>query len=146
MFHVPEPARDRLHARLHSTNADGCNGIFRLSSPEPGWMLACMVSDGERWEHVSVHAYRDARRKTTTRVPNWREMCFVKDVFWEDEDVVMQLHPRRSQYVNAHPHVLHLWRPTAATIPEPPAVLVGPVGDAPPTAAQIDAYIEDLRK
>jgi hypothetical protein len=52
-------------------------------------------------------------------------MCFVKDLFWEPEDCVMQLHPRRSEYINNHPYVLHLWRPVRDRIPEPPSIYVG---------------------
>lgn len=52
-------------------------------------------------------------------------MAFVKDTFWSDEDVVVQFHPRASEYVNQHPHVLHLWRYTLADIPTPPPHLVG---------------------
>ena len=79
------------------------------------------------WEHVSVHAFRDAAREFNVkmRTPTWREMAYVKDLCWDGEDVVMQLHPRKSEYVNNHPHVLHLWRPTHATIPTPPSILVG---------------------
>lgn len=143
MFHVPEPARDTTHPTLYTSARDGNNGVFRLASPEPGWTLACLVSDGEGWEHVSVHSYRERGRTTQTRVPTWREMCFVKVACWDDEDCVMQLHPRRSQYVNTHPHVLHLWRPVDGAIPEPPAALVGTIGDAAPTQAQIDAYLRE---
>jgi hypothetical protein len=46
-------------------------------------------------------------------------MCHAKDQCWDAEDVVMQLHPAKSQYVNHHPHVLHLWRPLKETIPIP---------------------------
>lgn len=106
-------------------------GAFYVPSPEPGWMLAMIATDGgddavpaaQGWEHVSVNAIKGK----SSRCPSWKEMAFVKDLFWDAEDVVMQLHPRRSQYVNAHPNVLHLWRPTFVAIPEPPAVLVGPV-------------------
>lgn len=59
------------------------------------------------------------------RTPTWSEMSFVKDVFWGEEDMVMQLHPPKSEYVNNHPHVLHLWRPTEQIIPIPPAIFVG---------------------
>jgi len=52
-------------------------------------------------------------------------MAYVKDLCWDDEDVVMQLHPRKSEYVNNHPHVLHLWRPRHEMIPTPPSILVG---------------------
>jgi hypothetical protein len=110
MFHVPEAAR--IHdGPMGSAPNVGQWGAFYVPSPEPGW------------EHVSVNAIRGKQ----SRCPSWKEMTHVKDLFWDAEDVVMQLHPRRSQYVNAHPNVLHLWRPTHMVIPEPPAVLVGPV-------------------
>jgi hypothetical protein len=68
------------------------------------------------WEHVSV--------SLPNRCPNWPEMCFVKGLFWDDEDTVMQLHPPKSQYVNTHNFCLHLWRPVKAQIPMPPLVAV----------------------
>ena len=53
-------------------------------------------------------------------------MCHVKDLFWQDEEVVIQYHPRKSEYVNNHPFVLHLWKPIyQGIIPTPPALLVG---------------------
>ncbi len=122
-FHVPESARDTTHPRMATTRDDGNNGLFIVSSPEHGWTLAIICSDGMDWEHVSIHAYK--RAGVTMRTPNWREMCHVKDLCWDDEDVVMQLHPRRSEYVNNHPHVLHLWRPTNQMIPTPPSLTVG---------------------
>jgi len=145
-FHVPESARLLDHPLLGTTSADGNNGAFKVSSPEPGWTLFLICSDGsdptsghrlrgdrlsdthmmEKWEHVSVHARRDHGQQL--RTPTWKEMVFVKDLCWDGEDVVMQLHPRRSEYVNNHPHVLHLWRPLQAVIPEPPSVLVGVKG------------------
>jgi hypothetical protein len=127
-FHVPERARIIDHPDIGSTADDGQNGAFDLESSAHGWRLLLICSDGtdptvtEQWEHVSVHAYN---RAGTMRTPSWDEMCFVKDLCWDPEDVVMQLHPRRSQYVNQHPHTLHLWRPCAAVIPEPPAIFVG---------------------
>ncbi len=44
------------------------------------------------WDHVSV--------STTERCPNWPEMCFIKDLFFDEEETVMQLHPPRSQWIN----------------------------------------------
>ena len=132
MFHVPELARDVNHPILGSTRADGNNGAFHVDSPEPGWMLALICSDGtgedarpiDAWEHVSVHAYSKFGREKQ-RTPNWNEMAYVKRLCWDDEDVVIQYHPRKSEYVNNHPHVLHLWRPRNAEIPTPPPELVG---------------------
>ena len=53
-------------------------------------------------EHVSVSLRR--------RCPTWDEMCMVKDIFWADEECVVQFHPPKSKYVNFHPYCLHLWR------------------------------------
>jgi hypothetical protein len=46
----------------------------------------------------------------STRTPNWPEMCFVKGLFWDDEECVVQFHPSRSEYVNNHRGCLHLWK------------------------------------
>jgi hypothetical protein len=134
MFHVPELARITDHPVLASSAADGNNGAFSIESPEPGWRLFLICSDGSQepdvadwqWEHVSVHASNGARLRT----PTWKEMAYVKRLCWDGEDVVVQFHPRESEYVNCHPHVLHLWRPKNAEIPTPPALLVGPLQPA----------------
>ena len=122
-FRVPEPARVLTHPQLATTAEDGNNGAFFIESPEPGWRLALICSDGLGWEHVSVHAFRGAGDKQ--RIPNWREMVYVKDLCWDADDVVMQLHPKRSEYINMHPYTLHLWRPTDREIPTPDSILVG---------------------
>ena len=76
-------------------------------------------SDGG-WDHVSVTL------KNQKRCPTWEEMCAIKDKFFYPEEVVMQLHPKRSEYVNNHPYCLHLWRPTdGREIPTPPSIMVG---------------------
>lgn len=69
------------------------------------------------WEHVSI--------STRRRPPNWQEMCFVKDLFWDEEECVIQFHPPKSEYVNNHPYCLHLWRPIDGHVRLPPSILVG---------------------
>lgn len=56
-FHVPELSRGgpMTHPALHGERSDGNNGAFDVESPEPGWRLAMVASDGEGWEHVSIH-------------------------------------------------------------------------------------------
>ena len=85
------------------------------------------------WEHVSVTAYYPKEKAKGQwghvkeyRTPSWGEMCAIKDVFWDEEDCVMQLHPPKSDYVNCHNHVLHLWRPRERDvfIPRPPKIMV----------------------
>ena len=103
--------------RMASTPDYGTTGLFRVMGPK-GAMLTIVASDGEGWEHVSVSIER--------RTPNWDEMCFVKDLFWREDECVVQYHPPRSEYVNFHPHCLHLFRPIDVKIPMPPSFLVGP--------------------
>jgi len=130
-FHVPEPSRVRS-GPMASDPSCGNNGAFTLPSPEPGWLLLLICSDGTenpdkrewQWEHCSIQAARN-NGSGQSRLPTWTEMHFVKETCWDDEDVVMQLHPRKSEYVNNHPHVLHLWRPKLVEIPTPPSILVG---------------------
>lgn len=78
------------------------------------------VRDSAYWEHVSV--------STPDRCPTWEEMCIVKDLFWSEDELVVQFHPRKIDYVNCHPRTLHLWRPTRHKdkMPTPPTHLVGP--------------------
>ena len=125
-FHVPESSRFNSIG-IESDATYGNNGAFFVESIEPGWALFLIASDGMGWEHVSVSARRKDRRNERSRIPNWREMSYVKDMCWDDEDVVVQFHPRKSEYVNAHPHVLHLWRLVDGEIPTPNPLMVGPL-------------------
>jgi hypothetical protein len=121
MFHVPNKNRVRSGGRLASTDAMGNNGAFLIPSNLKRRTLVIIASDGRGWEHVSVHA--ESGKEVLT--PLWDEMCHVKETFWDPEDCVMQLHPKKSEYVNNHPHTLHLWRPTDQEIPQPDSILVG---------------------
>ena len=95
---------------------DGGAGHLKLgrgkSSP-----AVVIWSFGGGWDHVSV--------SFSYRCPTWEEMCRVKDVFFHDEECVVQYHPPKSQYVNKHPYCLHLWRPIKAELPMPPKGFVG---------------------
>lgn len=69
-----------------------------------GWPYTSVVfgSDENGWEHVSICM--------SGRVPSWDEMCTVKDMFWEDEEECIQIHPKKSEYVNLMENCLHIWR------------------------------------
>ncbi len=116
-FRVPEKFRVTT-GRLGSSPSFGNNGAFELLLKTPGKpRLFAIASDQGGWEHVSVS------RKD--RCPTWDEMCAVKDLFWTEEDAVVQFHPPRSDYVNNHPFCLHLWKPSEGTLLLPPSILVG---------------------
>ncbi len=65
----------------------------------------------EEWQHVSV--------SYPHRCPTWDEMCFVKDLFWSENDLVVQFHPVKKDYINNHKFCLHLWRNHVRDIPTP---------------------------
>ena len=93
-------------------------GAFDLPGP-CGARLTIIAADARDtgWEHVSV--------STKRRVPNWQEMCFVKNLFWAPEECVVQFHPPQSRYVNNYSVVLHMWRWMGGEFPTPPDILVG---------------------
>lgn len=118
MFKVPEKFRIRA-LPFASSPKDGNNGAFLIDRGRT--KLFVIASDGMGWEHVSVHAISEGKERT----PTWSEMCFIKDLFWEAEDAVVQYHPPKSEYVNMHKFTLHLWRPVNVTLPRPDKILVG---------------------
>lgn len=108
-FKCPEQHRFRFPG---GWPGDATNGAFIIDN------LRIIASDGEAWEHVSV--------STSSRCPTWDEMCFVKGLFWSEEDCVVQFHPPKSEYVNVHPYCLHLWRKVGSEFETPPSLMVGP--------------------
>ena len=114
-FHVPEKYRI-ITGPMASKPSFGNNGLFIIKSLKLKQPLRVIASDGLEWNHVSV--------SLPNRVPSWDEMCFIKEMFFDDEDCVMQLHPPASEYVNNHPYTLHLWQPHSLSIPMPMMIMV----------------------
>lgn len=115
-FHAPDRFRVRS-GQFGTDDSYGNNGAFFVKRRTSHVPLKVIASDGGGWEHVSV--------SLPDRCPTWADMCAIKDLFWDEQDCVMQLHPPRSEYVNNHPYCLHLWRPIDAAIPLPPSLMVG---------------------
>jgi hypothetical protein len=104
--------------RIINVIGDDKAGVFTIPHPPTGARLRVIASAGHYdWDHVSV--------SISHRCPDWLEMSFIKDLFFEPEDTVMQLHPPKSEYVNNHVYCLHLWRPLKEQAPLPPSILVG---------------------
>lgn len=72
--------------------------------------------EGRGWEHVSV--------SHPSRCPTWEEMCKVKEMFWRDDETVVQFHPRKERYYNVHPYCLHLWKMADTEYVLPPQELL----------------------
>jgi len=83
---------------------------YEFKSPVKG-ILRVIASKEAGFEHVSVSLFN--------RCPVWDEMCFIKNLFFEDEEECIQYHPKKSEYVNLHPHCLHIYRPVDFEYPRP---------------------------
>lgn len=104
---------------MGSNPSYGNNGAFVVSCPVTRRKLSIIASDGEGQQHVSVHI-----SNRPNDIPTWIEMNFVKELFWLDEEWVVQFHPAKLSYVNCHPGTLHLWKPLDETMPMPPIDMV----------------------
>lgn len=109
------------HPVFKGDMGDEYNGMFKLTIK--GELYYVIASNGCDWEHISISPVK------SNKIPSWNVMCELKDLFFEEEECVMQLHPQKSNYVNNHKACLHLWKPMKATIPVPPSYMVGYVTD-----------------
>ena len=93
--------------------------------------IRCIASWGMGWDHVSITITEQ------DRCPTWEEMCFAKDIFWDEDetviqyhpakiDTVIQYHPAKIDYINCHPYCLHIWKPQGVVLPVPPYLMIGP--------------------
>ncbi len=100
---------------ISNKSFDGFAGNIFLSR----WTGSVIASTGAGWEHISVSPYK----KNIT--PTWDDMCQIKDLFFNDDEAVIQIHPPKAEYVNNVSNCLHLWRCTYKEMILPPSCLVG---------------------
>lgn len=94
---------------------DGFSGEIHMY----GWSGSVIASTGGGWDHVSVSPYK------RSYTPTWEDMCRIKDIFFNDNEAVIQIHPPKDEYVNNMPNCLHLWRCTYREMVLPPSCFVG---------------------
>lgn len=96
-------------------NEDGFSGYIEIR----GWRGTVIASWVCGWDHVSVSPLK------SNYTPTWDDMCAVKDVFFKDDEAVIQIHPPKSEYINLKENCLHLWRRNDADMVLPPSWMVG---------------------
>lgn len=123
--------RHRVSAGGYASDATyGFNGMIEFAFPGEARRIRCLFSDGMGWQHVSVSFGPGSKS-----CPSWELMCRIKDLFWEAQDAVIQIHPPKSEYVSFHPGCLHLWRCIDGhEQPLPSSLLVGPKSVLTPAA------------
>lgn len=105
-------------------NGGSPTGAFTIYNPRRTDVLRIIANDAkpkdaEGWEHVSVSLEH--------RCPTWEEMVYVKNLFWHENETVVQFHPAKEFYVNHHPYALHMWRNTKQEAVLPPSFMIGPM-------------------
>ena len=93
---------------------DGFSGIISM----PLW-TGTVICSWDFWDHVSV---APSKKRIT---PSWDDMCTIKDIFFKEDEAVIQIHPPKNQYVNNMPNCLHLWRWNEGEMILPPSFMVG---------------------
>jgi hypothetical protein len=98
------------------------HGLFFIPVVGRNSILKVLSSTDEgEWIHVSV--------SLPNRCPTWNEMAKVKYMFFNDDETVVQFHPKKSEYVNNMPYCLHLWVKKDTEFELPPSILVGVKND-----------------
>ena len=110
-----EQIKECRRLNIANTSFDGGRGVITM----PTWTGTVVWSFGGGWEHVSV---APIKKRIT---PSWDDMCILKDIFFNEDETVVQYHPAKSEYVNNVPNCLHLWRPINKVMPTPPSIMVG---------------------
>lgn len=69
------------------------------------------------WDHLSV-SFDD-------ETPSWECMQEMKEIFFKDDEVCIQIHPKKEEYINNHPHCLHMWHYLEGEVPTPDYLMIG---------------------
>jgi len=119
----PEKYRIKVNENHPGHSERGKNGAFLIPAKRGGIKFQVIATNTSGWDHVSVTIKLNG--SFIHRCPTWKEMCRIKDFFWNKDEVVIQYHPAEDQYVNNHPYCLHMWKPQGALLPIPPTYMVG---------------------
>lgn len=80
-----EEIKHMSNLMVQLTGADGGTGLLYLNGTKAK-PATVVWSNGMGWEHVSV--------AFANRTPTWDEMSKVKDMFWNEDETVVQFHPK----------------------------------------------------
>ena len=109
-----EEIKDCKRLIIGAVGQDGGCGQIHIGL----WDGSVIWSYGGGWDHVSVSPFKHRI------IPTWEDMCMLKEIFFRDDEAVIQIHPQKSEYVNNMPNCLHLWK-YQGDMPLPPAWMVG---------------------
>lgn len=109
---------NQYRVKLWGMYGDNSNGKFIIPRKNKSGYYQVIASDGLDWDHVSI-SLLDSQKNPIERCLRWEEMCEIKEMFFLNTETVVQIHPKKEDYINDHPYVLHLWRPNNMSMPLP---------------------------
>lgn len=92
--------RELLIRELGATESERSEFFYELN--DVLFLVSALNFKNGLWEHVIM--------TPMYRCPKYEEMCKLKDIFWNTDEIALQVHPPKSEYINIHPYALHLWR------------------------------------
>jgi len=60
-------------------------------------------------ENHGTSAYQHLSVSRKERYPSWDEIVLFRSLFFEDDDEIVQVIPKESDYVNVHDNCFHMW-------------------------------------
>lgn len=109
-----EIERYRKQHPLYPDRGAGNNGFFLI--PYQSYELCIIASDEGGWDHVSV--------SLKNRIPRYYEMCFIKDLFFKEDEIAVEFHVPKDKHINNFENCLHLWRNQKEGHKLPPQIFV----------------------
>ena len=96
---------DRFGVFYIENAGTGFTVIFDSGEPKDGQL-------GTGWEHAQLSVKQPSG---DPRPPSWSEARWLKDLFWDDTEVVAQIYAKKVNQESG----LHLWKPVGFDFPSP---------------------------
>lgn len=87
MKKLDEIVKNRLITKVVKMAEDGVMFNFKYKSRE----YEVIASNGGGWDHVSIYPLHQKH------MPSWDVMCTLKNICFNDDEVVMELHPAKKR-------------------------------------------------
>ena len=110
--------------------------------PYDGKLAEFHLFTEKNWEHISIVVH-DNPVLPANRLPTYEEMVTFKNVIWDNYEVCIQVHPKKSQYVNINPFCLHIWKKAGESYKE--SEMIKSLIKAFPSNASTSIHVDHLQ-
>jgi len=118
-FPLPKKEDYDTNNNIQNINIPRKNGYYNISVIQTNDWKRIRVSLLNRW-HRQVKAF-----------PTWDDMCIIKDLFFNDDEATIEIHPSDEYRIHEKDYTIDLWKPLNKEMPLPNPNLVGKVKKYP---------------